>query len=364
MNLSQLLKEVADKQASDIYLKVGSPPILRIGKELVNLKYPSLSNPDIENFIKELLPPVKQEYLKEHKEIDFAYTVTDIGRFRVDIFYQKGLPGIVMRRVKAEFSDFEGLGLPSVLEKICKFNQGIVIVCGPARSGKSTTIATMLNHINDTRRLHIVTIEDPIEFLHEDKMSVIDQREVGIDTESYITALKYVMREDPDLVFIGELRDRDSFQTTLNAAETGHLIFTTLHGGNAVNAVERILNYFSIEQRDQIRIQLANNLSAVISQQLLPRKDGPGGLVPAVEVLIATGMVQKLIRDNKLNKLSAAIELGTNEGMQTFNQSLFRLVKSNQVSLEDALAKSPNPETLKLNLQGIYLDDAKKILEG
>lgn len=363
MHLSQLLKEVVDKQASDIYLKAGSPPILRVGKELINLKCPSLSNPDIENFIKELLPPVKQEYLKEHKEIDFAYSLPDIGRFRVDIFYQKGLSNIVMRRVKAEFSDFASLGLPEVLERICKFNQGIVLICGPARSGKSTTIATMINYINNTRRLHIVAIEDPIEFLHEDKMSVIDQREVGIDTESYSAALKYVMREDPDLVFIGELRDKESFQTALNAAETGHLIFTTLHAGNATNAVERILNYFTPEQRDQIRMQLANNLCAVISQQLLPKKDGQG-LVPAVEVMTTTGIVQKLIRDNRLNKLSAAIEIGANEGMQTFNHSLLKLVKSNQISQEDALAKSPNPETLKLNLQGIFMDDAKKVLEA
>lgn len=363
MKLSQLLKEVVDKQASDIYLKVGSPPVFRIGKELVNSEYPSLSNPDVENFIKELLPPVKQEYLKEHKEIDFAYTLPDTGRFRVDIFYQKGVPNIIMRRVKAEFSDFISLGLPGVLEKICMFNQGIVLICGPARSGKSTTIATMINYINNTRRMHIVTIEDPIEFLHEDKMSVIDQREVGIDTESYSAALKYVMREDPDLVFIGELRDKESFQTAMSAAETGHLIFTTLHAGSSSLAAERILNYYVLEQRDQIRIQLANNLSAVITQQLLPKIDG-SGLVPAVEVLIATGMVQKLIRDNKLNKISAVIELGAGSGMQTFNQSLLKLVKSGQVSQENALAKSPNPEALKLNLQGIFMDDAKKILEA
>lgn len=363
MHLSQLLKEAVQKQASDLHIKVNSPPIIRIGKELVNLEYPPLLNSDIENFISELLPMPKQEYIKEHKEIDFAYTLPEIGRFRVNIFYQKGLPGIVMRMVKTEFSDFSSLGLPSVLEKICRFNQGIVIVSGPARSGKSTTIATMINYINNARRLHIITVEDPIEFLHEDKMSIINQREIGIDTDSYSTALKYVMREDPDLVFIGELRDKESFQVALNIAETGHLIFTTLHAGSASFAVERILNYFTLEQRDQIRMQLANNLSAIISQQLLTRKDG-SGLVPAVEVMISTGIMQKLIRDGKLNKLYAAIELGSNEGMQTFNQSLLRLVQSGQVSEANVLARSPNPEVLKLNLQGIFLDDAKKILEG
>lgn len=363
MHLSQLLKEAVQKQASDLHIKVNSPPILRIGKELVNLEYPPLSNSDIEGFISELLPKPKQEYLKGNKEIDFAYTLPDIGRFRVNIFYQRGLPGIVMRRIKKEFSDFSSLGLPDVLERICRFNQGIVIISGPARSGKSTTIAAMINYINNNRRVHIITIEDPIEFLHEDNMCIINQREIGIDTESYSTALKYVMREDPDLVFIGELRDKESFQTALNIAETGHLIFTTLHAGSTNFAAERILNYFTLEQRDQIRMQLANNLSSIISQQLLTKKDGQG-LVPAVEVMISNGIVQKLIRDNRLNKLSAAIELGSNEGMQTFNQVLLKLVQSNQISQEVALTKSPNPEVLKLNLQGIFLDDAKKILEG
>lgn len=363
MHLSQLLKEVVDRQASDIHLKVDSPPVFRIGKELVNLEYPPLSNSDIEKFISELLPPSKLQYFKERKEIDFAYALPNIGRFRVDIFYQRGLPGIVIRRVRTEFSDFSSLGLPGVLERICGFNQGIVLICGPARSGKSTTIATMINYINNTRRLHIITIEDPIEFLFEDKLCIIDQREIGIDTDSYSSALKYVMREDPDLVFIGELRDKESFGAALNAAETGHLIFSTLHAGSANHAVERILNYFPPDTRDQIRVQLANNLSAIVTQQLLPKKDGTG-LIPTVEVMISTGMVQKLIRDNKLNKIQAAIELGSGEGMQTFNQSLLKLVQSDQVKEEDALARSPNPEALKLNLRGIFLDDAKRILEA
>lgn len=363
MHLSKLLKEAAERQASDLHLKAGSPPVIRIGKELINLGYPSLAVSDIEGFISEILPPEKRDYFNEHKEIDFAYTLPDGGRFRVDIFYQRGLPGMVIRRVKSEFSDFPGLGLPDVLKKICNLNQGIVLVCGPAGSGKSTTIAAMLNYINNTRRLHIITIEDPIEYMHEDKMSIIDQREVGIDTESYNTALKYVMREDPDLVFMGELRDRETFGAALNAAETGHLIFTTLHAGTAGQAIERMLNYFPPEQREQVRIQLANNLAAVVTQQLLPKKDGPG-LVPAVEVMLGAGIAQKLIRDNKLNKIQAAIELGAGEGMQTFNQSLLKLVQSGRVREEDALAKSPSPETLKLNLQGIFMDDAKRVLEA
>lgn len=362
MRLSQLLKEAIQKQASDIHLKVGSPPVVRIGKELVNLEYPPLKDSDIENFISEILPPDKRAYLNEHKEIDFSYVLPDIGRLRVDIFYQRGLPGIVIRRVKTEFSAFSDLGLPEVLKKICSLNQGIVLICGPARSGKSTTIAAMLNYINNTRRLHIITIEDPIEFMHEDKMSIIDQREVGVDTESYSSALKYVMREDPDMVFIGELRDKESFTAALNAAETGHLIFSTLHAGNAGNAVERILNYFPQDIRDQVRMQLASGIAAIVSQQLLKKKDGQG-LIPAVEVMLGTGIIQKFVRDNKLNKLQAAIEIGTGDGMQTFNQSLLKLVQSDLASQEDALSKSPNPEVLKLNLQGIFLDDAKRILE-
>lgn len=363
MHLSQILKDSVQRNASDIHLKVGTPVVFRIGKELYISESQILSPENMEGFISELLPEKKQELLKENKEIDIAYTLKDVGRFRVNIFRQRGLPGIVIRRVKKEFQDFSELGLPNVLEKICGFRQGIVILCGPARSGKSTTISAMVNYINNTAKLHIVTVEDPIEFLHEDKMSVIDQREIGIDTESYGSALKYVMRQDPDIVFIGELRDKESFNIALNVAETGHLVFTTLHASGAGYAVERILDYTPAEHRNQVRNQLANNLAAVISQQLLMKKDGKG-LVPAVEILIGTPIVQKLVRDNKINKLSAAIELSAGEGMQTFNQSLLKLVQSGKISQEDALAKSGSPEVLKLNLQGIFLDDAKKILEG
>lgn len=359
--LSQLLKDTVSKNASDIYLKVGSPPVLRIGKELSDLPYPALSVSEIEKFIAEILDEPKQKYLKEHKEMDIAYIMPDIGRFRVDIFYQRGLPGIIMRRVKMEFEDFSALGLPAVLKDICNTGEGIVLICGPARTGKSTTIAAMLNYINTTRRMHIITIEDPIEFLYEDKKSVIDQREIGIDTESFSTALKYIMREDPDLVFIGELRDKDSFQTALNVAETGHLVLSTLHANSGAQAIDRILDYFPLDTRDNVRAQLSNAIRAVISQQLLPKKDGTG-LVPAVEVMLTNGTIKKLIHENKISKLPAAIELGANEGMQTFNQSLLKLIKDGTITEETAFAKSPNPDSLKLNLQGIYLD-TKKILE-
>jgi twitching motility protein PilT len=362
MDLSDILKEAAKAKASDIHLKNGNPPIFRIGKELVNLKSAPLKISDIEQFIAEILPENKKNIFQQTKEIDYAYMLDGIGRFRVNIFFQKGAPGIVIRRVKAEFDNFAQLGLPSVLEKICSSRQGIVIVCGPARTGKSTTIATMLNYINATRRLHVITIEDPIEYVHEDKMSIIDQREVSIDTDSYDTAIKAALREDPDVIYIGELRDKESFNAALNAAETGHLIFTTLHATNTSHAVERILDYTPSEQRDQARKQLASNLSAIVAQQLLPKKDGTGS-VPAVEVLIGTGIVQKLVRENKITKLPAAIETGGGDGMQTFNQSLLQLVQSNQITQEDALARSAYPEVLKLNLQGIFLDDAKRILE-
>lgn len=363
MHLSQILKEAVQQKASDIHLKAKVPPMFRINKELVPSNLSVITVEDLERFISELVPQKKIELFKESKEIDLAYTLDEVGRFRINIFYQKGLPGIVIRRVKSEFSNFSELGLPDVLKKICEYKQGIIIVCGPARSGKSTTIASMLDYINSTKRLHIITVEDPIEFLHEDKMSTIDQREIGIDTESYTTALKYVMREDPDVVFIGELRDKETFNVALNVAETGHLIFTTLHASGAGYAVERIMDYAYQEQKSQARNQLANNLTAIISLQLVLKKDG-SGLVPAVEVLIGNNVVQKLIRDNKLNKLNAAMELCAGEGMQTFNQSLLKLVQSGQITQEDALSRSANPEVLKLNLQGIFLDDAKKILEG
>jgi len=359
--LNEILKEAADRTASDVHLKVGNPPVLRIGKELVNLKNAPLTNSDMESFIAELLPPKKLEYFKEHNEMDIAYSLDNVGRFRVNVFSQRGNIGIVMRRVKSEFSDFSEIGLPEVLKKVCGYRQGIVIICGPARSGKSTTIATMLNYINNSRRMHIVTIEDPIEFLFKDNQSVINQREISIDTDSFYSALKHVIRQDPDLIYIGEMRDKDSFHAAVNAAETGHIVFTTLHADSASHAVERVLNYFPAEQKDQIRHQLANNLSAIIAQRLMSAADG--SLVPAVEVMLGNGIVQKLIRDNKLIKLPAAIEIGSVEGMQTFNQSLMWLVQNGKISREEALARSPNPESLKLNLQGIFLDDARRILE-
>ena len=363
MHLNKLLKEIVDQQASDLHLKVDSPPIARIHRSLIKLKYPVLTVKDIEGFAKELLPPGKQDLFIQRKEIDFAYSVAGISRFRVNIFYQRGVPGIVIRRVKTEFSDFKSLGLPEILKTICEMKQGIVLVCGPASSGKSTTIATMIEYINTHRKLHIITIEDPIEFLFEDKECMINQREVSIDTESFPNALKYIMREDPDLIYIGELRDPESFQTALKAAETGHLVFSTMHAGNVRDTVDRVLDYFPQEQRGPILSQLANTLSAVISMKLIPRKDGKG-MVPALEIMVSNGVTRKLIRDNTLSKLPAAIEMGKQEGMQTFNLSLMELVQSDKITQEEALARSFSPEVLKLNLQGIFLDDASKILEG
>lgn len=363
MNLAQLLKEVVIRQASDLHLKVQAAPMVRIGSELVELDYPPINPAQIDSFLKEILDPVRLARFQNEREIDLAYVAPDIGRFRVDIFYQRGLPGIVMRRVKTEFGDFAGLGLPEVLAKICNADRGIVIICGPARSGKSTTIATMINYINKNRRLHIITVEDPIEFLFEDNQSIINQREIGIDTQSFATALRHIMREDPDLIFVGEMRDQDSFQAAINVAETGHLVFTTLHAHSTTQAVDRALEYFPAALREQVRRQLANNLRAVIAQKLLPKKDG-SGLVPVVEVLIANGTIRKLIRENRGDKIAAAIELGKEEGMQTFNRSLLGLVRSGAIAEEEAIAVSPHPETLRLNLQGIFLDDAKKILES
>jgi len=363
MNLFQILKDAISLKASDIHFKAGSPPVVRINRDLVSLQYEPLTASIIESFSAEILNSAKQQYLKTHKEIDLAYIAPDIGRFRVDIFYQRGMPGIVMRVIKEEFTDFKHLGLPDIIKDICNSTEGIVAVCGPARSGKSTTIAHMINYINASRRLHIITIEDPIEFLYEDKKCLIDQREIGIDTETFSTALRYIMREDPDLVFVGELRDRESFEAAINIAETGHLVFTTMHANNTAQAVERIMDYFPYDQRDTVRTHIADNLKAVIVQQLLQKKDTKD-LVPAIEIMISNATIQKLIYENRIAKIPAAIELESNSGMQTFNQSLLKLVQSSEISEQTAFAISPNPEALKLNLQGIFLEDAKKILEG
>nr|HPN84902.1 PilT/PilU family type 4a pilus ATPase [Victivallales bacterium] len=282
-------------------------------------------------------------------------------RFRVNIHRQRGICSVTMRHVKSDVMDFDKLGVPASLKKIAESERGIVIVSGTTGSGKSTTLAAMIEHINMTMRKHIITIEDPIEYEFKDKKSVLEQREVGLDTETFYSALVHVLRQDPDVIMIGEMRNRESFDAALQASDTGHLVLTTLHSTNASQAVTRILDFYEKNEQDAIRSALAINIRAICAQRLLPRAFG-GGVIPAIEVMINTALIRKLMNENKLEKLPAAIENSRDEGMQSFNQSLLGLVNEGLVTEEDALKAATNPEALKMNLKGIFLDSKSEIM--
>jgi twitching motility protein PilT len=362
MEIKEILKHMVEKNASDVHFKVGNTPIMRINKDLVNWGGENLSTEDTENIAKGIMNSQQWQTFEYNKEIDFAYTLAGVGRFRTNVFIQRGSIGIVMRSVKTEILSFEQLNLPSVLAEVSLVERGIIILAGATGSGKSTTLAAMINHINKSIRKHIITIEDPIEFLHVDRKSIVNQREVGIDTMTFQTALKHVLRQDPDIILIGEMRDQQSFSAALMASETGHVVLTTVHADSTVQSIERILDFFtSSEQREQARLQISTNLVAIVCQRLIPTIDRQG-LIPAVEILRGTPIVKKFIREDKMDKLNKAIETGKEDGMQTFNVSILTLIQENKISEEDGLAKASNPEALRMNLKGIFLDDSKRIL--
>ena len=356
-----LLSDMVLRKASDVHLKVGSVPIFRVDSKLQPTDYEPLAPEDTEQIAGEVMSVYHRERFQSHNEVDFAYEAEGLGRFRTNVFRQRGFVGIVMRMVKMDIPSFEELGLPPTLKKISLSERGIILTTGTTSCGKSTTTAAMIDYINQNRRAHIITVEDPIEYLHRDKKSMINQREVGIDTESFHAALKRVMRQDPDVIVIGEMRDSESFMGALSAADTGHVVFSTLHTTNTSQAVGRVLEFFPLEERDQVRQQLSSTLRAVICQRLVPRASGEG-VIPALEIMLNNLTVQKLIHENKLLKLSAAVETGKDEGMQTFNQSLLDLYNKKLVTREDALTYASNPDALKMNMQGIFLDEAKRIL--
>jgi len=356
----KILKAAVDGGASDVHIKVNTPVIFRINGGLVAIESPTPTSEWMDNLIKEIVPHHAFHRLEEEREVDFSYYAPDIGRFRTNIFQQRGTFCLAMRHVKTDVPSFEDLNLTPIVKKIAEEHRGIVLVAGSTGSGKSTTLAAMIEHINAHDRKHIVTLEDPIEFVFEDNQSVIEQREIGLDTRSFANGLKHVLRQDPDVIMVGEMRDATSFSAAMSAADTGHLVLSTLHTTNASQSVSRILDFFRADEREQIRRQLAGTLKAVICQRMTP--SAQFGMVPALEVLVNTGTVQKLIEENRLDKLPAAIETGTEDGMQNFNQALFQLVKEGKVTEQDALAKATNPQALEMNFQGIFLDEGKRIL--
>ncbi len=355
MELNEILQVALRAGASDIHLKAGLPPMFRVDGALVPLKDARRLPPEeIARMAFGIMNEYQKEKFKQTNEVDLAYGVPGLGRFRVNVFQQRGTLGIVLRVIPFKIQTIEQLMLPKVLEKIAAEQRGLVLVTGTTGSGKSTTLAAMIDHINATETCHIMTIEDPIEFLIRDKRSIVNQREVGVDTMSFGQALKSALRQDPDVILVGEMRDLETIETALTAAETGHLVMSTLHTLDATETINRIISAFPPYQQKQVRLQLGSVLKAVISQRLVPRSDGKGR-VPAIEVLLATARVRELIEDkDRTKEVPEAIAQGhVSYGMQTFDQSLMGLLKSGVVSYEEALRQATNPDDFALRVSGI-----------
>lgn len=356
----KILKLAHEGAASDVHIKVGTPVIFRISRQLVAIECPIPTEEWMNKVVDHIVPGHLKKKLEEERETDFSYLEPGSGRFRTNVFQQRGSFALAMRLVKAAVPSFESLGLPDVIKKIAESPRGMVLLAGSTGSGKSTTLAAMIEHVNAVSKKHIVTLEDPIEYVFEDNQSVIEQREVGLDTRSFQYALKSALRQDPDIIMVGEMRDSVSFNAAMSAADTGHLVLSTLHTTTANQAVGRILDFFQADEREQVRRQLAGTLQAVVCQRMVPTLTG--SMTPACEVMINTTTVKKMIEENRLEKLGAAIETGQDDGMQNFNQALFQLVKDGKISQQEAMAKASNPQALEMNFKGIFLSEGKRIL--
>jgi twitching motility protein PilT len=355
MHINDLLKIATERGASDLHLKVGSHPVIRISGKLIPLTdQKRLMQEDTIAMAFSIMSARQKQKFKDSFEIDMAYSVPGLGRFRCNVFQQRGTVGLVLRVIPVRILTVKELLLPQVLEQIAGERRGLVLVTGTTGSGKSTSLAAMIDHINTTRTEHIMTIEDPIEFLHRDKKSLVNQREVEVDTKSFAVSLRSALRQDPDVILVGEMRDYETIETALTAAETGHLVLSTLHTLDATETINRIISVFPPHQQKQIRIQLAAVLKSIISMRLVPRADGRGR-VPAVEVLRSTAYIRDAVENKEKTKLIRdAIAQGTSQyGMQTFDQSLFHLYKTDLISFEEALRQATNPDEFKLKVAGI-----------
>ncbi|RLC39623.1 MAG: type IV pili twitching motility protein PilT [Candidatus Nealsonbacteria bacterium] len=350
--LKKLLEITIERDASDLHISVGHPPVLRITRQLVDLESEKVITPkDSQGLAFSLMTPLQKEKFLREKEIDFAYDFEGKARFRVNVFFQRGMVSIALRLIPSKIKTIEELNLPPVLHKFTQAQQGFVLVTGASSQGKSTTLASLIDEINHQRREHIITIEDPIEYVFEDDKCIIDQREVHRDTLSFASALRSTLREDPDVIMVGEMRDLETIATTITAAETGHLVFATLHTNSASQTIHRAIDVFPPHQQNQIRAQLASSLLGVISQRLLPRIKG--GFIPACEVMIANSAVRNLIRENKIHEIPSIIETSGDIGMIPLNKSLADLVKKKEITRETALRYSLNPDDLTARLEKI-----------
>ena len=351
--LHKFFKAAVKTRASDLHLKVGQPPKLRLFGELKNTTGEALTAEKIEEMVFEILTPAQKKFFLEHGTIDFAHEIDGEHRFRTNVFRQRGIISLAARRVNTFIPPFEELNLPPVLAKICESRQGLVLVVGPTGCGKTTTIASMINYINRTRSCHIITVEDPIEYLFKDAKAIVSQREIGLDTRDFEDALTYLMRQDPDVVFVGEMRDARTVTAGMRAAETGHLVFGTLHSANASQAIHRLLDLFPQNERDLVRQTLSLAIRAVISQVLLPCLREGVDRIPAVEVLITNASARKLISDGREGDLPNVIRSSQQEGMQDLTYNLCELVKDGSIDPKDAYKYAPNTEELKMALKGI-----------
>lgn len=350
LNLVQLLKFAVQQGASDLHIAYGTAPVVRIDGRIVRVKLPPLSKEEARSLCFSVLNDQQKSKFEERMELDFSFEVRDLARFRANYFMQKGAVSGVFRRIPVEIPSFDSLGLPPGAEKFSRLPHGLVLVTGPTGSGKSTTLAAMIDKINTESYGHIISLEDPIEFVHEHKNCLINQREVGTDTLNFHDALKYLLRQDPDYCLIGELRDLETVESSLKLAETGHLVFGTLHTNSAVQTISRIVSMFSGEQQTRVRVQLSFVLQGVLSQRLVPRKGG--GRVVVSELLMLTSGIRNLIREGKLHQVESMMQIGQDKtGMVTMNQSLATLLQADLITLESAFSTSPDPEQLSSMLK-------------
>lgn len=350
IDMAELLRTMTEKGASDLHITVGAPPMLRIDGSILPTPYPPLTAEICQHLIYSLLSDAHKQRFESMNELDVSFNIRNIGRVRMNVFKQRTAIGAALRSIPQKIQALEELGLPPITYDVLKIPKGLVLVTGPTGSGKSTTLASMIDYLNEHTQSHIMTIEDPIEFVHYHKKSVINQREVGSDTSSFGQALKYVLRQDPDIILIGEMRDTETVQAAINIAETGHLVFATLHTTDAAQSINRMIDVFPPHQQGQVRAQLSFVLQAVFSQQLLPRMTGIGRAL-AVEILIVTPAIRNLIRDEKTEQIIISMQTGAKHGMQTMNMALNDLYARRLVSFQEALASSTDPDDLKRLLQ-------------
>lgn len=357
MEISELLKIVVDEDASDLHLKVRKPPILRIHGSLNELDYPSLKPEDTERFMKSITTPLHQKRLRELGNTDFGFSFGELARFRVAVFYERGTIGLSLRLIPYKLLTFEQLGLPDKIKELLYRPRGLILVTGPTGSGKTTTLATMIDFINTKMDCHIVTIEDPIEYFHDNKKSIVTQREIGSDVTSFKEGLMRALRQDPDVILVGEMRDLTTMEAALTAAETGHLVFATLHTTGAVQSVDRVIDAFPVAQQEQARVQMASNTIGVISQQLIPKVSGKGRIA-AFEIMIAVPAIQALIRERKTYRITSFIQTGARQGMITLDDSLLKLYKSKIISYEETITRSNDIDSMKTKLQEISQNES------